>query len=182
MKNLFKTRVFVLCVLCLTWFLGSGVSVLAMENGYFMETSDGGSSEGYEEKAETESLFHFKIEVIITQDESLQRSSDENTDFTVNLYNSDTNELWASVKGTANYTYSDGVSVTINKANAVVTTYWSSLGVETVDDYILNNYSDASYICDFYLIRRTTCERVLYRFCFNVDCYGETSAYVYPIG
>ena len=91
----------------------------------------------------------------------------------MNLYNSDTNELWASVKGTTNYTYSDGVSVTINKANAVVTTYWSSLGVETVDDYILNNYSDASYICDFYLIRRTTGERVLYRFCFDVDCYGE---------
>lgn len=49
-----------------------------------------------------------------------------------------------------------GVSVTINKANAVVTTYWSSLGVETVDDYILNDYSDANYICDFYLIRRST--------------------------
>ncbi len=182
MRDLFKVSAFVVCLVCFVCFSGDTVLVSATETGYFTETNNGSSSEGYENKPEIESPFHFRVEVIITREESSLRSTDEITNFTTNLYNPETNELWASVKGTVNYTYSDGVSVTINDANALITTYWSTLGVETVDDYILNNYSDASYICDFYLIRRSTGTRVLYRFCFTVDCYGETRAFIYPIG
>lgn len=112
MRGLFKGYAFVVCLLCFVCFFGN--MVYAMETGYFTETNNDSSSEGYEDKVEIESPFPFRTEVFITQEANLQRNTDDITNFTVNLYNSETDELWTSVKGSANYTYSDGVYAAIN--------------------------------------------------------------------